>query len=129
MSRTPRPSTSQDASLEMMATYGYTRRDKAIERAIQSFLKEQEPDGSWFGRWGVNYLYWHLLVLRGLEAIACGITSPRSNRRRSGSARCRTRTAAGARVCHSYDDPVTRGVGCEHALADGVGDPRIALCG
>ncbi len=55
--------------LEMLATYGYTRRDKRIERAMQFILKEQEPDGSWFGRWGVNYIYGTFLVLRGLEAI------------------------------------------------------------
>ncbi len=55
--------------LEMLASYGYTRRDKRVERAIQFVLKEQEPDGSWFGRWGVNYLYGTFLVLRGLEAM------------------------------------------------------------
>ena len=35
---------------------------------------QQEPDGSWFGRWGVNYLYGTFLVLRGLEAI--GVLEP-----------------------------------------------------
>src|ERR1700726_642004 len=43
--------------LEILASYGYTRRDKRVEKAIQFVLKEQESDGSWFGRWGVNYLY------------------------------------------------------------------------
>ena len=55
--------------LEMLATYGYTRRDPRVEKAIQFLLKEQESDGSWFGRWGVNYLYGTFLVLRGLEAM------------------------------------------------------------
>jgi squalene-hopene/tetraprenyl-beta-curcumene cyclase len=55
--------------LEMLALHGYTRRDPRIERAVQFLLKEQMPDGSWFGRWGVNYLYGTFLVLRGLEAI------------------------------------------------------------
>ncbi len=43
--------------------------DKRVEKAVQFVLKEQEPDGSWFGRWGVNYLYGTFLVLRGLEAM------------------------------------------------------------
>ena len=51
--------------LEMLAAYGYTRRDARVERAVQFILREQEPDGSWFGRWGVNYLYGTFLVLRG----------------------------------------------------------------
>ena len=55
--------------LEMLATYGYTRRDPRVEKAVQFVLKEQESDGSWFGRWGVNYLYGTFLVLRGLEAM------------------------------------------------------------
>src|ERR1700727_2156473 len=55
--------------LEMLAAYGYTRRDKRVERAVQFILREQEPDGSWFGRWGVNYLYGTFLVLRGLQAM------------------------------------------------------------
>ena len=37
--------------LEMLATYGYTRDDKRVRRAIDFILREQEPDGSWFGRW------------------------------------------------------------------------------
>ncbi len=55
--------------LEMLASYGYTRRDKPVERAIQFILDEQETDGSWFGRWGVNYLYGTFLALRGLQAM------------------------------------------------------------
>ena len=62
--------------LEMLATYGYTRKDKRVEKAIEFIFSEQEPDGSWFGRWGVNYLYGTFLVLRGLEAI--GVGSPRA---------------------------------------------------
>jgi len=55
--------------LEMMATYGYDKNHPAVKRAIQFIRNEQEPDGSWFGRWGVNYIYGTALVLRGLEAI------------------------------------------------------------
>ena len=64
------------ASWRCWRSYGYTRRDKRVEKAIQFILKEQEPDGSWFGRWGVNYLYGTFLVLRGLEAM--GVLEPRA---------------------------------------------------
>ena len=36
---------------------------------MQFVLDQQQSDGSWFGRWGVNYLYGTFLVLRGLEAM------------------------------------------------------------
>jgi squalene-hopene/tetraprenyl-beta-curcumene cyclase len=62
--------------LEMLACYGYTRRDKRVEKAVQFILREQEPDGSWFGRWGVNYLYGTFLVLRGLHAMDYSYLEP-----------------------------------------------------
>jgi squalene-hopene/tetraprenyl-beta-curcumene cyclase len=45
--------------------------DSAVDRGVDWLLREQEPDGSWFGRWGVNHLYGTGAALPGLEA--CGI--------------------------------------------------------
>jgi len=39
-----------------------------IDRAIAYLKKEQEEDGSWFGRWGTNYIYGTWSVLLGFEA-------------------------------------------------------------
>ena len=55
--------------LECLAAHGFTLKDKPVRRAIEFIRKQQEPDGSWFGRWGVNYIYGTMCVLRGLEAI------------------------------------------------------------
>jgi squalene-hopene/tetraprenyl-beta-curcumene cyclase len=54
--------------LEMLANYGFPREHPAVQRAMQFIKKEQEADGAWFGRWGVNYIYGTFLCLRGLEA-------------------------------------------------------------
>ncbi len=82
--------------LEMLALYGFTRSDPRVEEAIQFILKEQEPDGSWFGRWGVNYLYGTFLVLRGLEAMGISNLEP-----------CRTPTVAGARPAAPMMTPIS----------------------
>ncbi|MEV7192835.1 squalene--hopene cyclase [Streptomyces sp. NPDC093510] len=42
--------------VEMLAVEGRTH-DPRTRRGIEWLLAEQEPDGAWFGRWGVNYLY------------------------------------------------------------------------
>ncbi|MCX2923196.1 squalene--hopene cyclase [Streptomyces sp. NEAU-W12] len=42
--------------VEMLAVEGLAH-DPRTRRGIRWLLAEQEPDGSWFGRWGVNYLY------------------------------------------------------------------------
>ena len=62
--------------LEMLAAYGYSRADPRVDEAVGFVLSLQEPDGSWFGRWGVNYIYGTFLVLRGLDAV--GIGPPRA---------------------------------------------------
>ena len=46
----------------------YQGRD--LKRAVDFLLSLQEPDGSWWGRWGVNYIYGTYLALVGLRSIS-----------------------------------------------------------
>ncbi len=55
--------------LEALAALGYKADHPDIARALDFMLGEQEPDGSWFGRWGVNYLYGTGAVLPALRAL------------------------------------------------------------
>src|SRR5438105_8762141 len=41
-----------------------------IQRAVKFLLQDQCKDGSWFGRWGVNYIYGTSGVLRALETVS-----------------------------------------------------------
>ena len=40
----------------------------AIVRGVEYLIRTQEADGSWYGRWGVDYIYGTFLALRGLRA-------------------------------------------------------------
>ena len=42
--------------------------DEAVRRGVAYLLGAQEKDGSWYGRWGVNYIYGSFLAMRGLAA-------------------------------------------------------------
>ncbi|HEX3436236.1 MAG TPA: prenyltransferase/squalene oxidase repeat-containing protein, partial [Pseudacidobacterium sp.] len=97
--------------LEMLATYGYTRKDKRVEKAIKFIYDEQEPDGSWFGRWGVNYIYGTFLVLRGLEAIGVWNHEPQIQQAAEWIRMVQNSDGGWGESCGSYDDPTTRGVG------------------
>ena len=97
--------------LEMLAAYGYTRSDKRVERAIQFVLKEQEPDGSWFGRWGVNYIYGTFLVLRGLEAIGVWSHEPAIQQAAEWIRMVQNADGGWGETCGGYDDPLLRGIG------------------
>ena len=46
-------------------------RDKkpALKNCLDYLSKEQEPDGSWYGRWGTNYIYGTWSVLDALEKV------------------------------------------------------------
>jgi len=54
--------------LEALARRGVPKSDKAIHDAVRYLVNRQEKNGSWYGRWGVNYLYGTFLALRGLRA-------------------------------------------------------------
>jgi squalene-hopene/tetraprenyl-beta-curcumene cyclase len=97
--------------LEMLATYGYTSDDPRVKKAIDFIWKEQEPDGSWFGRWGVNYLYGTFLVLRGLEAMGVWNHEPQIQQAAEWIRMVQNPDGGWGESCRSYDEPETRGEG------------------
>ena len=97
--------------LEMLALYGFTRKDPRVEKAIQFILKEQEADGSWFGRWGVNYLYGTFLVLRGLEAMGFSNLEPSVQQAAEWIRMVQNPDGGWGETAGTYDDPDQRGVG------------------
>src|SRR3954453_1473214 len=48
---------SADVTAHALETLGRESYPQATERGVSWLLDEQEEDGSWFGRWGVNHLY------------------------------------------------------------------------
>src|SRR5229473_1951483 len=97
--------------LEMLAVYGYTREDKRVRKAIDFILKEQEPDGSWFGRWGVNYIYGTTCVLRGLEAMGVWNHEPYVQQAAEWLRMFQNPDGGWGESCDSYDDSALKGVG------------------
>src|SRR5207237_5809019 len=43
--------------VEMLGEFGLDRRHPAVRRGLRYLYDQQEKEGSWFGRWGVNHLY------------------------------------------------------------------------
>jgi len=101
--------------LECLATYGYSMKDAPVRRAVEFIKREQEPDGSWFGRWGVNYIYGTMLVLRGLEAIGMDHHEPSIQQAAEWLRMMQNPDGGWGETCGSYDDPNTKGVGASTA--------------
>jgi len=56
--------------VECLGRFGWPAEHPAVQRAVKFLLKDQCNDGSWFGRWGVNYIYGTSGVLRALETVS-----------------------------------------------------------
>ncbi len=62
--------------VSFLAQLGYRRDHPAIARAIAYLCREQEADGSWFGRWGTNYIYGTWSVLCALNVAGEDMDAP-----------------------------------------------------
>jgi squalene-hopene/tetraprenyl-beta-curcumene cyclase len=54
--------------LEALGAHGLGSAHPAVKRGVDFLLRDQQPDGSWYGRWGVANLYGTCFALRGLRA-------------------------------------------------------------
>jgi len=61
--------------IEALSFCGFSRNHPAIAKALKYLYGEQEDDGSWFGRWGVNYIYGTGAVIPALMAMGDDVDS------------------------------------------------------
>jgi squalene-hopene/tetraprenyl-beta-curcumene cyclase len=62
--------------VSFLAQTGMTAEAPPMARALAWLRREQEADGSWFGRWGTNYIYGTWSVLCALNAAGLGADDP-----------------------------------------------------
>jgi len=62
--------------LETLSHFGYTSDSLRVRRALDFIYAHQEADGSYWGRWGVNYIYGTWQVLKGLAAMGISPQHP-----------------------------------------------------
>jgi squalene-hopene/tetraprenyl-beta-curcumene cyclase len=62
--------------LSMLAQLGYPRDHPAVQKGVEFLKREQEADGSWFGRWGTNYVYGTWSALTALNAVGEELSAP-----------------------------------------------------
>ena len=97
--------------VEMFGKLGYTRDFPPVKRAYDFILQEQEEDNSWFGRWGVNYIYGIGAVLPALEAIGEDMRRPHVRGAVLWLLDHQNEDGGWGESCASYVDPNLHGVG------------------
>jgi squalene-hopene/tetraprenyl-beta-curcumene cyclase len=97
--------------LEAMARWGHNLSAPHVRKAIQYVRDEQEEDGSWFGRWGCNYLYGTYLALWGLRAVGEDMSAEWAQRAADWLRGHQNLDGGWGELPASYDDPALKGRG------------------
>jgi squalene-hopene/tetraprenyl-beta-curcumene cyclase len=97
--------------LELLGYEGWSVTHPQIKKALQYVRDQQEPDGSWYGRWGVNYIYGTWQVLRGLRALNLDMNQPWLQRAKRWLESVQHSDGGWGERCNTYDDPVFKGQG------------------
>ena len=97
--------------LEMYGRLGYSTDHPPVQRAYQYLRQEQEGDGPWFGRWGVNYIYGTGAVLPAMEAIGDDMSQPYVRQAVEWLLAHQNEDGGWGECCGSYVDDSLRGVG------------------
>ncbi len=97
--------------LELLGCEGVALENPRVQKAIQFIRERQEPDGSWYGRWGVNYIYGTWQVLRGMRALNWNMNEPWLLKARYWLESVQHEDGGWGERCTTYDDPVFKGQG------------------
>jgi len=109
---TPLDPTSPDVTAHAIELIAKTDpADVSLKRAIAYLKQVQEPDGSWFGRWGVNYMYGTGLVLLSLNVAGENMEQPYISQAADWLEANQNSDGGWGETCETYNNPDLKGKG------------------
>ena len=98
--------------IEAMGAAGQNMHNNlTVRQAVDYLHSEQEDDGSWFGRWGVNYIYGTGLVLPALKAADVNMDSDWIIKAADWLVSCQHEDGGWGETCASYMNTSLKGTG------------------
>jgi squalene-hopene/tetraprenyl-beta-curcumene cyclase len=91
--------------LELLGLIGYGLSNDTVQKAVTFLKKKHEEDGSWWGRWGVNYLYGTSSVLIGLSSIGEDMSKNYIKKATSWLKSIQNPDGGWGECCESYENP------------------------
>jgi squalene-hopene/tetraprenyl-beta-curcumene cyclase len=96
---------------ELMGRVGYGPKEPHLKRAVKFLKDNQLPDGTWYGRWGVNYLYGTFLASRGLASAEIETSRYQLELAAKWIRRAQNNDGGWGETALTYDDPSGKGKG------------------
>jgi squalene-hopene/tetraprenyl-beta-curcumene cyclase len=97
--------------LEMVGSCDLSMNASKMQNAIGYLIRQQEEDGSWFGRWGVNYIYGTSGVLSALAVIAPKVEKNVIQKGINWLVSCQNADGGWGESCNTYKNPSLKGKG------------------
>jgi len=122
--------------LECLGHNGFKADHPIVKRGISFIRKHQDATGSWWGRWGVNYIYGTWQIVTGLKAVGYDMSEPWLRKAADWLRSVQKPDGSFGETAQSYEDPSLKGTGAStpsqtawgamglQALTDGA-DPAI----
>ncbi len=98
-------------TLEALHAIGVPAGNPAVRRAASYLERRQHGDGTWYGRWGCNYIYGSWLALRGLLHAGEDLREKRFQRAAEWIRTHQNADGGWGELPASYDDPSLKGCG------------------
>jgi squalene-hopene/tetraprenyl-beta-curcumene cyclase len=97
--------------LETLAIEGFDRSDPAVRGAVAFLRDRQQEDGTWYGRWGCNYIYGTWLALWGLASVGEDMSQERYQRAAAWLTARQNEDGGWGESLGTYTDPSRKGRG------------------
>jgi squalene-hopene/tetraprenyl-beta-curcumene cyclase len=97
--------------LESLGHNGLTVEHPNIRSAVDFIHSQQDASGSWWGRWGVNYIYGTWQVLTGIKSVGQDMSADFVQRAAQWLRAVQKPDGSWGETCASYDDPGLKGIG------------------
>jgi squalene-hopene/tetraprenyl-beta-curcumene cyclase len=98
-------------TLECLGHFGLSPSHDAVQKALRFLEFEQELDGCWFGRWGVNYIYGTWQVVCGLKTVGVDMSQPWIQKAGSWLRSVQKADGSFGESAETYEDPSLKGIG------------------
>jgi len=98
-------------TLECLGHMGLDTEHPAVSKALLFLQNTQEPEGCWFGRWGVNYIYGTWQVVCGLRNVGVDMTQPWVRRAGQWLKSAQKEDGAFGESADTYENPDLKGEG------------------